>query len=233
MNLESIKKQITDLLNNKTNPEKIEVLNDLRVHLKQLSPQVEPVDTVLWVKLENVQANEYNPNTVAPVELDLLYTSVKSDGYTMPVVCYALGGDKYEIVDGFHRFKTLSNHEDLKKRTHGYLPITVIDKPLDERMGSTIRHNRARGNHQIKSMSEIVLDLLRSGWDDRKICEKLGMDQEEVLRLKQISGLKEAFANHEFSKSWEDFETKTFPEEVGDVGKTVSKKPVRKNAQSS
>jgi len=229
MIIEEIKKELAG----KSVDEQIAFLNNLRAEIQKLSPQTDPVDTVRWVKLEEVTANAYNPNRTALPEMKLLYTSIENDGYTMPVVCYKKEEGGYEIIDGFHRSRILKEHPEIQKRTHGYLPIVVIDKPLDERMGSTIRHNRARGNHQIRSMSEIVMDLIKAGWDDAKICEKLGMDTEEVLRLKQISGLKEAFSGHEFSKSWEDFERKNFPDEVGDVGKTVSKKPVRKNAQTN
>jgi len=141
-----------------------------------------------------------------------------------------VGDGNYEIVDGFHRSRVGKENIDIAARTKGFLPVVVIDKPLDERMGSTIRHNRARGTHQIRSMSDIVLDLVRQGWPDEKIMEKLGMGMDEVLRLKQISGLKEAFANHEFSKSWDELETRYFPAEKGKAGKTVSNKPKRKKA---
>lgn len=111
-------------------------------------------------------------------------------------------------MDGFHRNRVGKERKDINKRIHGYLPVTVIDKPLDERMGSTIRHNRARGTHQIRGMSDIVLELTKEGWGDEEICKKLGMELDEVIRLKQITGLKEAFANHEFSKSWVEYESK-------------------------
>ncbi|MGG3987667.1 ParB/RepB/Spo0J family partition protein [Bacillus smithii] len=161
---------------------------------------------------DQVQANEYNPNKVASPEMKLLHTSIKLDGYTQPIVVYRLNNGKYEVVDGFHRNRVGKEYADIRERIHGYLPVVVIDKPLDERMGSTIRHNRARGTHQIRSMSDIVIDLSREGWSDEEICKKLGMELDEVIRLKQISGLKEAFANHEFSKSWEEFESKYYKE---------------------
>ena len=211
--------------------DQVELLNALRIQLGSLSPFEEPVDTVIWIPVEKIQANTYNPNKVATPEMNLLYESIKSDGYTQPIVAYKLPEGKYEIVDGFHRNRVGREFKDIKTRIKNYLPITIIDKPLDERMGSTIRHNRARGTHQIRSMSDIVLDLVRDGWDDAKISVKLGMEMDEVLRLKQISGLKEAFSNHEFSKSWEEFETQYYPEEKKKVNKTISKKPTRKKSQ--
>lgn len=190
---------------------RVATLNEIRARLSEASPfKAEPCDCVLWVKQENVQANEYNPNHVATPEMKLLYESIKTDGYTMPIVTYDLGNGKREIVDGFHRNRVGREHSDVKKRIHGYLPVSTIDKPEDERIGSTIRHNRARGTHGIRPMSDIVLELSQMGWSDAKICQKLGMDLDEVIRLKQITGLKEAFMNHEFSKSWEEFENKYY-----------------------
>lgn len=198
-------------LSNLNEPERIEALNTIRMQLHGASPfKDEPCDCVLWIKQENIQANEYNPNHVATPEMKLLYESIKSDGYTMPIVTYDLQNGQREIVDGFHRNRIGREHADIKKRLRGYLPVSTIDKPSDERMGSTIRHNRARGTHGIRPMSDIVLDLSKQGWDDAKICAKLGMELDEVIRLKQITGLKEAFMNHEFSKSWEEFERKNY-----------------------
>lgn len=194
--------------------EQVEFLNELRQGLQKMSPQTEPADTVIWVRADQIRANAWNPNRVASIELELLRISVALDGYTMPIVCYKLPDGTYEVVDGFHRRRVCMEYEDIRERTHGYLPVTIIDKPESERVGSTIRHNRARGTHQIRSMSDIVVGLAKDGWDDAKIAERLGMDGDEVLRLKQVSGLKEAFANHEFSKSWEDFESKLYPPEL-------------------
>ena len=191
--------------------EKVEALNRIRLALSKVSPfKDEPCDCIQWVKQEDVQANEYNPNHVATPEMKLLHESIKLDGYTMPIVTYDLGGGKREIVDGFHRNRVGREYSDIKKRIHGYLPVSTINKTLDERIGSTVRHNRARGTHGIRPMSEIVLELSKFGWSDLEICEKLGMDLDEVVRLKQITGLKEAFSNYEFSKSWEEFEHKTY-----------------------
>lgn len=190
--------------------EKINIINQLNNAINEVNPLNEPICNVQYIKSEYVHANEYNPNRVATPEMELLYNSIKLDGYTQPIVAYRINDEEYEIVDGFHRNRVGKEHEDINKRLFDYLPLTIIDKPLDERMGSTIRHNRARGSHQIRSMSDIVLDLSKSGWSDSDISDKLGMEMDEVLRLKQITGLKEAFQNHEFSKSWEEFEGKYY-----------------------
>lgn len=159
---------------------------------------------VQLVPIEKVMANDYNPNKVAPPEMKLLKLSIEEDGYTQPIVTfYDKKKDKYIIVDGFHRYRCAKEYFKLDE-----VPITVIDKPIQDRMASTIRHNRARGTHAIRGMSDIVLQLKHDGWAEEKIAKHLGMDAEEVLRLLQITGLKEAFANHEFSKSWEEFESK-------------------------
>ncbi len=189
--------------------EKIKALNLARRALHEVSPmKEEPCDCIEWVKLENVQANEYNPNHVAAPEMKLLYRSIKEDGYTMPIVTYVMEDGKREIVDGFHRNRVGREYKDITERIHGYLPVSTINKSLADRIGSTIRHNRARGTHGIRPMSEIVVDLAKMGWGDEDICRELGMDLDEVIRLKQITGLKDAFMNHEFSKSWEEFEHK-------------------------
>ena len=161
-----------------------------------------PCLNVKLVPMEKIVANDYNPNIVATPEMKLLELSIRLDGVTMPIVTYYdKAQDIYIVVDGFHRFTILKDR--LKSNV---APVVVINKPLDERMGSTIRHNRARGTHQIRSMSDLVLELTKMGWDEADICKKLGMELDEVIRLKQITGLKEAFANHEFSKSWEEYE---------------------------
>lgn len=190
--------------------EKVNTMNIIKNSLADISPFTEPVDCVEWISADKVKANEYNPNKVASTEMKLLHTSIKLDGYTQPIVAYKLDNGEYEVVDGFHRNRIGKEYKDINKRIHGYLPIVVLDKPLDERIGSTIRHNRARGTHQIRSMSEIVLDLAKAGWTDEEICKKIGMELDEVIKLKQITGLKEAFQNHEFSKSWEEFEKKYY-----------------------
>lgn len=161
-----------------------------------------PVYSVLAVPIEKVQANTYNPNHVAPPEMKLLYDSIKCDGYTMPCVCYYLPDiDKYEIVDGYHRYTVMLTHKDIYEREGGKLPVVVIDKPLSDRMASTVRHNRARGSHDIDLMVNIVAELKDAGMSDAWILKHLGMDAEELLRLKQISGLAALFRDKEFSKS--------------------------------
>ena len=190
--------------------EKVKMLNLIRTNIADISPFEEPVDCVRWIPTDKVKANEYNPNRVASTEMKLLHTSIKLDGYTQPIVAYKLDNGEYEVVDGFHRNRVGKEYKDINKRIHGYLPLVILDKPLDERIGSTIRHNRARGTHQIRSMSEIVIDLSKAGWTDEEICKKIGMELDEVIKLKQITGVKEAFQNHEFSKSWEEFEKKYY-----------------------
>jgi ParB-like chromosome segregation protein Spo0J len=184
----------------------IEVLNQIRLALHDASPMKnEPVDCVLWVKNETVEANDYNPNSVAPPEMKLLAHSISVDGYTQPIVAFG-ANDYFEVVDGFHRNRVGKESPEVKERVLGYLPITLIKKDredLRDRMASTIRHNRARGKHQVDAMSTIVQDLAKRNWSDQKIAKELGMDPDEVLRLKQISGLAELFADREFSEAWE------------------------------
>ena len=166
-----------------------------------------PVYNVRPVPYEKIQANDYNPNAVAPPELKLLYESIKQDGYTMPIVCYYdAENDVYIIVDGFHRWHIMGKHKDIYNRESGMLPVSVIDKPLDERMASTIRHNRARGTHDVDLMSNIVAELHTIGRSDTWIAKNLGMDLDEILRLKQITGLAEMFAKDDFSSAWEPSE---------------------------
>ena len=163
-----------------------------------------PVYNVIAVSVEKIQANAYNPNSVASPEMKLLYESILNDGYTMPIVCYYLPEvDKYEIVDGFHRYTIINKHKDIYEREGGKLPIVVIDKDISNRMASTIRHNRARGSHSVDLMSNIVAELLEMGKSDKWIAKHLGMDADELLRLKQITGLASLFKDKEFSKSWE------------------------------
>lgn len=163
-----------------------------------------PAYAVRAVPIEKIRANAYNPNAVAPPEMALLELSIWEDGYTMPIVCYYLPGeDAYEIVDGYHRYTTMLTSERIRARERGLLPVTVIDKPLTDRMASTIRHNRARGSHSIELMSNIVSELTRAGMSDAWILQHIGMDKDELLRLKQITGLADLFRDREFSKAWE------------------------------
>jgi len=163
-----------------------------------------PVYNIIAVPIERIRANEYNPNAVAPPELELLYRSIKEDGYTMPIVCYYHEEDDiYEIVDGFHRYTVMLRHKDIYERENGMLPVSVIDKPISERMASTIRHNRARGTHNVDLMSNIVAELVEMGKSDTWISKHLGMDIDEILRLKQVTGLASLFKDREFSRAWE------------------------------
>jgi len=168
-------------------------------------PFVSPVYSIQRVPVEKIQANAYNPNAVAPPEMKLLYRSIYEDGYTMPIVCYYIEDtDTYEIVDGYHRYRVILEHRDIYEREGGCLPVSVIDKPLSDRIASTIRHNRARGTHDIALMVDIVAQLVDAGMGDAWIMKHIGMDADELLRLKQISGLAALFADREFSKAWED-----------------------------
>ena len=163
-----------------------------------------PVYNVRAIPIEKIQANAYNPNHVAPPEMKLLYQSIKEDGYTMPIVCYYLPeSDKYEIVDGFHRYTVMLTHKDIYERENGCLPVVTIDKDISNRMASTIRHNRARGSHSIELMTNIVAELVESGMSDAWILKNIGMDAEELLRLKQLSGLQSLFKEKDFSTAWE------------------------------
>lgn len=158
-----------------------------------------PVSNVMWVKEELVIANDYNPNKVAPPEMKLLERSIEADGFTQPIVCWKVE-EKYQVIDGFHR------HLVGKKMGLSHFPIVVVNKGStgrNDRIASTIRHNRARGKHQISNMSDIVVELSKRNWKDSKIAKELGMDQDEVLRLKQISGLEDLFSDREFSEAWE------------------------------
>lgn len=186
--------------------EKIKVLNEIKVELRNISPfKSEPVDCVVWVKAVDVYANDYNPNSVAPPEMKLLERSIQEDGYTQPIVSWKHDGI-FEVVDGFHRHRVGKESEIVKKRIKGYLPVVIINEERNERgdrIAATIRHNRARGKHKIESMSDIVVELKRRNWTDERISRELGMDQDEILRLCQITGLAELFSDQIFSKSWD------------------------------
>lgn len=187
--------------------EKIEQINELRQAIHEISPfKSEPVDFVRWVKNPLVHSNDYNPNSVAPPEMELLRVSIDADGYTQPIVSMADPDGRYEVIDGFHRHRVGKECADIQNRVHGYLPLVQIrESQIDKtnRMASTIRHNRARGKHQVEAMSDIVVELKRRNWTDEKISKNLGMDQDEILRLCQITGLSELFSDQEFSRSWD------------------------------
>lgn len=185
--------------------ERVDVINQLRRAIHEHSPfRGEPVDCVLWVPKDRVRANDYNPNSVAPPEMQLLACSIDEDGYTQPIVAWEVP-DGYEIVDGFHRHRVGKENADICQRVHGYLPVTLINAEKSDkadRIASTIRHNRARGKHSVDAMTEIVIELKRRNWTKERIAKHLGMDADEILRLTQISGLVEMFKDAEFSASW-------------------------------
>jgi len=187
---------------------KVEAINSIKIALHEISPmKSEPVDCVLWVKNDTVRANDYNPNSVAPPEMELLRLSISADGYTQPIVSMLEeNNETREVIDGFHRNRVGKECPEIQSRVHGYLPVVTINEDrtkINDRMASTIRHNRARGKHKIEAMSDIVIDLKKRNWSDEKIAKNLGMDKDEVLRLCQIGGLVELFSNKEFSQAWE------------------------------
>ncbi len=199
-------KVLFEEINSLSLDDKIETINKLKQMLHEQSPfKNEPVDCVIWVKNDKVKANGYNPNSVNLTEMELLRHSIREDGYTQPIVGFSKDED-IEVVDGFHRNRVGKECDDIKERIHGYLPLVVINSGrtgLGDRMASTIRHNRARGKHMIDAMSDIVVELSRRKWNDEKIAKELGMDADEVLRLKQITGLASMFEDKEFSKAWD------------------------------
>ncbi len=197
---------LTDALAELSGPAQVDALNYIRSALHTAGPfRDEPVDLVIWAEPDHVEANDYNPNSVANPEMKLLEHSIREDGFTQPIVAWRRG-DSYEVVDGFHRNRVGREASDVRDRLKGYLPVTIINSAREgrsDRIASTIRHNRARGKHQVSAMSDIVQDLSRRNWSDAKIAKELGMDADEVLRLKQITGLAELFADREFSEAWE------------------------------
>ena len=199
-------KALFGLIDSLSIDDKITAINELRKCLHEKSPfNSEPVDLVLWVKNTCVIANDYNPNSVAPPEMKLLEHSISEDGYTQPIVTWENGIDR-EVVDGFHRHRVGKESQIVKSRVHGYLPVVSINSNRQEkndRMAATIRHNRARGEHKVDSMADIVMELKRRFWSDSKIAVELGMDTDEVLRLQQVTGLAALFSDKEFSEAWE------------------------------
>jgi ParB-like chromosome segregation protein Spo0J len=199
-------REVFERLRGLAEDERIDVINDIRGALHEHSPMSrEPVDYVRWVRADDLRANDYNPNTVAPPEMDLLKLSIMQDGYTQPIVAWPVDGG-YEVVDGFHRNRVGREVGAVTKRVQGRLPISVINTDRtakEDRIAATIRHNRARGEHQIDAMSEIVLDLARRNRSDEWIAKELGMEPDEVLRLKQVTGLAELFTDREFSEAWD------------------------------
>lgn len=184
--------------------EKIEEINKIKIALHEVSPfKDEPVDCVIWVPGESVVANDYNPNSVAPPEMQLLEVSIFNDGYTQPIVTW-LDEERREVIDGFHRNRVGKESKVIKERILGFLPVVTANKTdKGSRIASTIRHNRARGKHAVSAMVDIVIELKKRNWSEARISKELGMDEDEILRLCQISGLAEAFENEDFSKAWE------------------------------
>ena len=194
-------KSVWDLTENK-----IQLIEDLRalIHEKFSVQNEQPIDLVRWVPVEKISPNDYNPNSVAKVEMGLLYKSIKHDGYTQPIVTIKDDEtDSYVIVDGFHRYFTCKMNKDIMERNNGRLPIVVIKKDLNERMAATVRHNRARGSHSVTGMSSMVFKMLENGWEDQEICNHLGMEAEELLKLKHITGFSKLFKDAEYQKSWQ------------------------------
>lgn len=184
---------------------RMDFLNEVKEFVFENSPlNNNPVDNVKWVPLKKVKANDYNPNQVAKNEMGLLYTSIDHDGYTQPVVTiYDEDKDEYVIVDGFHRYSVMKHYKSIRERNKGMLPVVVIEKDINDRMASTVRHNRARGKHSIEGMSKIVFEMLENGWSDAEIIEELGMETEELIRLKHITGFSKLFEDTEYNRAWE------------------------------
>jgi hypothetical protein len=185
--------------------DKAAFLNEVRGLLSSLSPwNTQPIDFVRWVPVEQVQANDYNPNSVARNEMRLLYVSISHDGYTQPVVTYWDEEiQKYVIVDGFHRYTIMRTNRDIYDANQGRLPIVVIDKDINDRMASTVRHNRARGKHSVAGMGQIVFNMLRNGATDEEICAEVGLEAEELARLKYVTGFAKLFEGTEYGQAWE------------------------------
>lgn len=204
--MERIKEELRKIISVENLSEKINIINELREFIHELSPfKNEPVDYVKWVLADKVVGNDYNPNKVAPPEMELLEVSIMNDGYTQPVVTFP-NGDNIEVVDGFHRTRVSKESKIVRERVMGYTPTVSIRKEQsgkNDRIASTIRHNRARGKHQVDAMSEIILELKNRNWKNERIARELGMDEEEILRLCQITGLQDIFKDDDFSKSWE------------------------------
>lgn len=204
-----MKEKIIELIpgfNEMTVDQKIDSINEIKIILHEISPmRNEPVDCVLWVKNETVRANDYNPNSVAPPEMELLRQSILEDGYTQPIVSFK-EDDYITVVDGFHRNRVGKEVKDVKERVFGRLPVVNINQwkqNKGDRMASTIRHNRARGSHNVELMSTIVTELVEMGKGDAWICKHVGMTTDELLRMKQITGLASLFKDKQYSQSWE------------------------------
>lgn len=197
-----VKEEISKIIDESKN--KDEVIREIRnICAEKSSYKSQPIDNVIWVPIEKVSPNDYNPNSVAKKEMQLLYISIKEDGYTQPVVTvYDKEKDRYVIIDGFHRYFVCKTQKDILERNHGMLPIVVLNKTINERMAATVRHNRARGSHAVTGMSNLVFNMLKNGWSEAQICKELGMEAEEVVKLKYVTGFSKLFENVEYGKSW-------------------------------
>lgn len=204
--LERFQELIADLKYISELDDKVDLLNQMRMRLHEASPFAnEPVDCICWVKAETVKGNDYNPNSVAPPEMRLLRHSIREDGYTQPIVAYRFQ-EKFTVIDGFHRHRVGKEAPEIRERLHGYLPVAIINDSRRDRkdcMSATIRHNRARGVHAVMPMTDLVAELISLGWSDIDVARELGMDEDEVLRFKQVAGLPELFKDAEFSEAWE------------------------------
>lgn len=202
--MDHLRAGINALTLDKDDETRLAVIEELRDFLHAISPvKAQPVDRVRWVPIDSVSPNDYNPNAVARMEMQLLHRSIEADGYTQPVV--VVPGDKpdtYVIVDGFHRYFIARNSADIRERQNGLLPVVVLDKSMNERMAATVRHNRARGRHSVDGMANMVYKMLDEGWGDVEICAELGMQAEELLRLKHVTGFSKLFEDVEYSRAW-------------------------------
>ena len=204
--IDDLTREICEIIDGLDTHSRISAINRIRLVLHSVSPfRDEPVDLVLWVPAASVEANDYNPNKVAAPEMRLLEHSIRSDGYTQPIVTFS-EADSRVVIDGFHRNMVGREVGDISARLHGYLPVTTVNidrTAREDRIAATIRHNRARGRHIVTAMSDIVVELSKRNWSDKRIARELGMDADEVLRLKQIGGLAELFSDAEFSEAWD------------------------------
>jgi ParB-like chromosome segregation protein Spo0J len=199
---DNLSKELTKALSIEDNIELIEEIKEV-LH-KNSVLKTQPINRIKWAKIEEVTPNDYNPNSVAKKEMGLLYTSIKQDGYTQPIVTIYDPKEKmYVIVDGFHRYYTAKTNEDILERNKGRIPIVVIDKDINDRMASTVRHNRARGMHSVTGMSSMVFQMLENGWSDEDICNEVGLGIEELVKLKHITGFSKLFEDAEYNKAWE------------------------------
>lgn len=230
--MDTLKKLVAEM-STLSGDELVTAINEARLAIGALSPfSGNPVDCVLWVKAESVHANDYNPNSVAPPEMELLRHSIMQDGYTQPIVTWPSDKEpgSYEVIDGFHRNRVGKECKDVRDLIKGYLPVVVIresQRGKSDRIASTIRHNRARGKHKVEAMSDIVIELKRRNWSNDRVARELGMDEDEVLRLCQITGLADLFSDADFSRAWdvegsspEDFEFEGIDDSIVDPDET-------------